>query len=59
MSEIFFIVDEELEGGFSARALGESIFTQAETVDGLYEQVRDAVQCHFDPADQPVRLLFV
>ena len=61
MSEIFFIVDEELEGGFSARALGESIFTQAETIDELYEQVRDAVQCHFDPADQPkaIRLHFV
>lgn len=61
MNEIFFIVDEELEGGFSARALGESIFTQAETIDELYEQVRDAVHCHFDPADQPkaIRLHFV
>ena len=61
MNEIFFVVDEELEGGFSARALGESIFTQAETLDELYEQVRDAVHCHFDPVDQPkaIRLHFV
>lgn len=53
MNEIFFMVDEELEGGFSARALGASIFTQAETVDELYTQVREAVQCHFDSADLP------
>jgi hypothetical protein len=61
MDEIFFMVDEEIEGGFSARALGTSIYTQAETVDELYTQVRDAVQCHFDPAERPkaIRLHFV
>lgn len=61
MNEIFFMVDEELEGGFSARALGASIFTQAETVDELYTQVREAVQCHFDTAELPkaIRLHFV
>ena len=61
MNEIFFMVDEELEGGFSARALGASIFTQAETIDELYTKVRDAVQCHFDSVDLPkaIRLHFV
>lgn len=61
MDEIFFIVDEEMDGGFSARALGASIYTQAETVEELHIQVRDAVQCHFEPAEMPkaIRLHFV
>lgn len=61
MNEVFFLVDEELEGGFSARALGASIFTQAETVEELYVQIRDAVGCHFDAEDMPkaIRLHFV
>ena len=61
MNEVFFLVDEELEGGFSARALGASIFTQAETVEELYTQVCDAVECHFDAEDMPkaIRLHFV
>jgi hypothetical protein len=60
MDEIFFIVDEEMEGGFSARALGASIYTQAETVEELHTQVRDAVHCHFEPAEMPkaIRLHF-
>ncbi|MEI6206571.1 MAG: hypothetical protein WCP20_07305 [Desulfuromonadales bacterium] len=61
MNEILFVVDEDLEGGFSARALNASIFTQAETVEELHKQVRDAVQCHFDPSEMPkiIRLHFV
>ena len=61
MNEVFFLVDEDLEGGFSARALGASIFTQAETIEELYDQVRDAVACHFDAEDMPkaIRLHFV
>lgn len=61
MNEVFFLVDEELEGGFSARALGASIFTQAETLEELHSQVRDAVECHFEPENMPkaIRLHFV
>lgn len=53
MSEIVFLVEEAAEGGFSARALGESIFTQAETLEALCEQVGDAVRCHFDEGHGP------
>lgn len=53
MSEIVFLVEDDPEGGFSARALGVSIFTQAETWDELREMVRDAVRCHFDGEAQP------
>ena len=48
MSEIIFIVEEAPEGGLIARAVAESIFTQAATMAELHEQVRDAVRCHFD-----------
>ena len=56
MSEIIFIVEEAPEGGYTARAVGESIFTQAEDPALLQERVRDAVHCHFDEdmAPKPV-----
>jgi hypothetical protein len=33
--EIIFLVEEDAEGGYAARSLGCSIFTEAETVDEL------------------------
>jgi hypothetical protein len=48
LEEIIFEVTEEPEGGYCARALGESIVTQAEDLEALKEAVRDAVICHFD-----------
>ncbi len=61
MSEIIFLVEEAQEGGYLARALAESIFTEADSLDELHEQVRDAVRCHFDEGQQPklIRLHFV
>ena len=52
--ELVFLVEEEPEGGFTARALGEAIFTQADDLEGLRQNIRDAVRCHFgDAADRP------
>ena len=61
MNEIIFLVEEAAEGGYTARALGQSIFTEADDLQALHEQVRDAVQCHFDQGQAPkiVRLHFV
>jgi hypothetical protein len=61
VSEIIFVVEESPEGGLSARAVGESIYTQAETAAELHERVRDAVRCHFDGDAAPklIRLHFV
>lgn len=61
MSEIVFAVEAAPEGGFIARALGHSIFTEAETEQELRELVRDAVRCHFDQGKGPavIRLHFV
>ena len=43
------------------RALGVSIYTQADSAEVLHERVRDAVRCHFDADDVPklIRLHFV
>ncbi len=61
MSEIVFLVEDAAEGGLIARALGHSIFTEADSYDELRELVRDAVQCHFDEHDRPtiIRLHYV
>jgi hypothetical protein len=47
-SEIIFSVQESPEGGYEARALGFSIFTQANSLDDLKNLTRDAVSCHFE-----------
>jgi len=48
MTEIVFIVEEDPDGGLTARAVGESIFTEADDMARLREAVRDAVRCHFE-----------
>jgi len=48
MSEIIFIVEESKEGGFEARALGESIFTDGETLEELKQNIKEAIRCHFE-----------
>lgn len=53
MKEIVFWVEEAPEGGFTARAMGESIFTEADDKDSLHAAVRDAVRCHFDEGKAP------
>ena len=53
MSELIFIVEEAPEGGFIVRALGTSIFTEADTLAELHNKVRDAVRCHFDEGTVP------
>ena len=51
--EIVFSVSESPEGGYEAKALGHSIFTQAETLDELRTALQDAVRCHFDETERP------
>ena len=47
-SEIRFEVIELANGGYEARALGYSIFTEADNKEELKSMVRDAVRCHFE-----------
>ncbi len=47
MTEIIFLVEDNIEGGYTARALGESIFTEADDLKSLREMIKDAVNCHY------------
>jgi predicted RNase H-like HicB family nuclease len=51
MNEIMFGVENSDEGGFVAKALGFSIFTEGETYQELKENIIDAVKCHLSPQE--------
>jgi hypothetical protein len=53
MSEIVFLVEEAPEGGFTARALGYSIYTEADSWEALKLSIQDAINCHFEEEDRP------
>ncbi len=47
MTEIIFLVETDDDGSYVAQDLGESIITQAEDLETLTKEVKDAVHCHF------------
>ena len=53
MNEIIFLVEEDIEGGYIAKALGKSIITQGETLEELKKNIKDAVNCHFEENQKP------
>jgi hypothetical protein len=61
MQEIVFQIAQDADGGYTAEAIGESIFTQADTWEELKVNVREAVQAfYFDsapPASIRLRLI--
>ena len=63
MSEIIFEVQEdEIDGGYSASALGYGIHTDGDNLDELRRNVKEAVECFFDEtmeAPGVIRLHFV
>jgi hypothetical protein len=61
MNELIVLVEEAPEGGYTARALGESVFTEADDLEELRRNVREAVECHFEEGKAPkmIRLHFV
>ncbi len=52
-NEIIFLVELAPEGGYTAQALGYSIFTEADTWDELKQAVQEAVACHFEEGQKP------
>lgn len=48
MEEVVFMVEESPEGGYTAKGLGVSIFTEADDIEALKDAVKDAVLCHYD-----------
>jgi hypothetical protein len=57
IKEIIFIVEEDLEGGYNARALGYPIFTEGETMAELKENIRDAIKCHFNEEEDIPKII--
>lgn len=53
MNEIIFLVEESSEGGYTARALGHSIFTEGDSLAELRTNLQDAVKCHFEEGEGP------
>jgi predicted RNase H-like HicB family nuclease len=53
VSEVIFLIEDAPEGGYTARALGYSIYTQADTWDELKLAIQDAITCHFDEQQRP------
>lgn len=54
IEELVFVVEEAPEGGYTARALGASIVTEGDDLEGLREKIVDAVNCHFpEGTDRP------
>jgi hypothetical protein len=59
--EIVFLVEEAAEGGYTAKALGHCICTEADSIAKLKKGVREATRCHFDAEEMPrlIRLRMV
>jgi hypothetical protein len=53
VKEIIFIVEEDPDGGYTAKALDYPIFTQADTLKELKVMAQDAVRCHFIETEKP------
>ncbi len=53
MSEIVFLIEDAPEGGYTARALGYSIYTEAGSWEELKQAIQDALACHFDEQQKP------
>jgi predicted RNase H-like HicB family nuclease len=60
-TEIIFIIEESLDGGYKAYALGNSIYTEADTLDELKKNIRESVACHFEEEEMPkiIRLHYI
>ena len=52
-SEIIFVIEEAAEGGYTARALGASIFTEGETLSEVKTNIKEAISCHFEEDEMP------
>ena len=55
--EIIFVVEDDPDGGLTARALGVSIFTEADSMHDLKKAVIDALKCHYDSEDEIPRII--
>lgn len=58
MSEIIFeVTEDEVDGGYSASAIGYGIHTQGDSTEEIRENVREAVDCYFDETMERPRII--
>jgi hypothetical protein len=57
MNEVIFLVEEAAEGGYITKGIGVSIYTEAETIEELRNQVKDTVQCHYENDENRPKLI--
>lgn len=57
LKEIVFIVEEDPEGGYNAKALEHPIFTEGHTIEELKENIKDAIKCHFEREEDIPRII--
>ena len=50
---LLFVVQEDPDGGFTAKSQGYGIYTQGETMDELLANKKEAIQCHFEEEKSP------
>lgn len=49
MTEIIYeVTEDEVDGGYSASAIGYGIHTQGDSMEEVRRNVREAVDCYFD-----------
>jgi len=53
MNEILFVVEEAEDGSYRANAVGQAIHTEADSLNELHQEIRDAVHCHFEEGQAP------
>ena len=56
-NELIFLIEEDPEGGYNAKALGQSIFVQGDTFDALKSNIKDALECHFDTKEDIPKII--
>jgi predicted RNase H-like HicB family nuclease len=57
--ETIFLVKEDIEGGYTAKALSLPIFTEAETLEELKEKIKDALKCHFENEKDIPKIIYL
>jgi hypothetical protein len=53
MNEILFLVDKAWDGSYRASAVRQAIHSEADSLEELHQEIRDAVHCHFDEGQAP------
>ena len=56
-NELMFLIEEDPEGGYNAKALGQSIFVQGDTFETLKSSIKDALECHFDTKEDIPKII--